>query len=394
MGAGLSGLVLAKELSKEKYDITVFERLSVPGGRMITEKINGWELDKGFQVALTGYPYLQKQVDFHANNYLELDSGATIFMDRKVFQVGDPSRNIRFLFPTLFSKVGSLKDKWLIYKLQRKVTRLSNEAIFELPNNSTYAYLEEFGFSAQIIDRFFKPFYSGIFLEDKLETSSRMFLFVFKMFAEGKAVIPRGGIGEIAKGIERQLEGVTINYNTEVKGMQKNEVLLNDEALPFDFICNTNPDFNLSFDEGWKSCSVYYFEHEGTPIINGPRIGLVASKNKVINNLFYADYTQTNLASKKRLLSVTVVNDQGLSREALHDRVLKETQDLVGKKIEMVHCYALPKSLPDIGEPTNDIAFDLKSSVIHLGDHVLNGSQNAACKSAEVLAKKLNELNF
>ena len=60
-------------------------------------------------------------------------------------------------------------------------------------------YLEKLGFSNGIITDFFKPFFSGIFLETELETSSRMFEFVYKMFGEGDATLPKAGIEAIPK---------------------------------------------------------------------------------------------------------------------------------------------------------------------------------------------------
>ena len=40
---------------------------------------------------------------------------------------------------------------------------------------------------------------TGIFLENELKTSSRMFEFVFKMFSEGDTAIPGRGMGMIPK---------------------------------------------------------------------------------------------------------------------------------------------------------------------------------------------------
>jgi hypothetical protein len=118
---------------------------------------------------------------------------------------------------------------------------------------------------------------------------------------------------------------------------------------------------------------------------------LIASRDKLINNIFYASHTQQSDHNREmHLLSVTVVNDQGLSIEELKRRVTSESQDLIKEEIKYVHHYVIPNSLPDTEVPVNSSKIDVSKSVIHIGDYVLNGSQNAACKIAEEVAEQLN----
>ncbi len=389
IGAGLSGLITAKLLSKEKYDITIFEKEAMSGGRMRTLKKDDWELDLGFQVLLTGYPYLKKYGDLSSLNLLKLEPGATIFSQNKRTTLGDPARNLRFLFPTLFSFSGTLKDKLLVVKLNTFVKKRSIEELFALENKTTLEFLKDYGFSNKIISNFFKPFYSGIFLEDQLRTSSRMFLFIFKMFSEGEAAIPLGGIGDLCSNLASNISDVDIRFNTAVTSIANNKVHFNSSEEDFDIIINTNPAFNNASKMEWKNCHVFYLEHAGEPIIKGARIGLVAAENKLINNIFYAHLSQTKKPANRSLLSITIVNDRGLSSEDLKEEVMKETSSLINKKLDFVEHYEIPNSLPDVSVPKNEIELSI-SKTIHIGDYVLNGSQNAACKIAELVVEKLN----
>lgn len=390
IGAGLSGLITALKLSKDDFDITIFEKEDQPGGRMRTENVGEWDLDLGFQVALTGYPYLKKYINFDELSKVDLEPGATIFIEGKRTTVGDPTRYPKFLFPTLFSTVGSIKDKWLIIRLQRELSNKSIEDVFRLKNCSTLAYLKGFGFSDKIIDRFFRPFYAGIFLENELRTSSRMFLFIFKMFAEGKAIIPKGGIGKIGDYLAKKLQDVEFKYNTNVSSIDEGQVIYNDQKEDFDLIINTNPSFNKKFSDQWKGCHVFYFEHQGAPLISAPRIGLLSTPGSLINNIFYANYAQSKPEQNKQLLSITVVDDQGKDIRSLKEVVAKECEFLLKRNVEYVQHYKIPHSLPDTDKPLNDIDIQVGQRVIHIGDYFLNGSQNAACKIGEELADKLN----
>lgn len=390
IGAGLSGLITAKLLSKEQFDVTVFEKELSPGGRMRTAVVNGWQLDLGFQVLLTGYPYLQKHVDLSKMNLLSLEPGASIFGEQKTSKLGDPARDLKFLIPTIFSFAGTFKDKALVFKLKLFVKKRSIDELFSLENKTTLQFLKDYGFSERIISNFFKPFYAGIFLEDELRTSSRMFLFIFKMFSEGEAVIPYGGIGKLCNQLAKNLDNVRLEFNAAVTSIEKCSVHYNSQKEDFNIIINTNPSFNPDQDLEWKKCHVFYFEHEGDPLIQTARIGLVAKKNKLINNIFYAHLAQDTNHKNESLLSVTVVNDQGQSTEDLRRKVTEEVSIMVEKEIKFVHHYSLPRSLPDIAAPENDARINVDNEIIHLGDYVLNGSQNAACKVAEQVAEQLN----
>jgi protoporphyrinogen oxidase len=390
VGAGLSGLIAAKHLSKKMFDVTVFEKENRPGGRMLTDVIDGWELDRGFQVLLTGYPYLKKNIDFADLDLVYLDSGATIIKDTGSQLIGDPLRDLKLLFPTLFASAASIKDKLLIVKLRNEVKRKSIDELFEVANQSTADFLKEYGFSFRVVENFFKPFYAGIFLEDELKTSSRMFLFVFKMFAEGRAAIPKGGIGKLAQEIADHLTDVNFKFNTEILEIKDKKVFFKSSEAQFDLIINTSPSFNAERKLKWKNSHVFYVEHSGSPIIDAPRIGLIAEPNRLINNIFYPNVTQTNPPSGRHLLSLTVVNDRGMSAEQLKEAVLNECKALVQKEVKFVHHYAIPKSLPDIDAPRNQVELNAKDQVMHIGDYLLNGSQNAACKIGEEVAAMLN----
>ena len=205
IGAGLSGLSAAYYLEENGFeDITILESKSSVGGRLKTDFVNGFTLDRGFQVLLTAYPEAKKILNYEALNLKRFAPGALIFDGSgKPQRIGDPLRDIGSLLPTIFSSVGSLLDKIKILTLRNRLVNKSLDAILEQPEKPTAFVLKDYGFSDKFINGFFKPFYAGIFLENELTTSRRMFDFVFKMFAEGDTAIPANGIAEIPKQIGR-----------------------------------------------------------------------------------------------------------------------------------------------------------------------------------------------
>ena len=393
VGAGLSGLIAAKTLSSKGIEVTVFEKLNQPGGRMRTEEIDGWKLDIGFQVLLTAYPYLQKYVDFSKLNLFKLEAAATIFREGQTTAVGDPFRTRNILFKTVFSDIGSIKDKWLIFQLKRFVDKRSIDDVFELENTTTIDFLKEFGFSQQIIERFFKPFFGGIFLENKLTTSSRMFLFVFKMFAKGTAAIPIDGIGAVASQLVSEMPKVRFHYNSEVSKVDQETIHFeNGEEKSFDYVINTIPNYGKLRDQAhWQNCYNLYLEHSSPAIIKEARIGLNANQNKLINNIFYPSIHQNpKVKEGKSLISVTVLNSNNLKEIKIIEKVIQELRtDFNIKDARLIKFYQIPYALPKLKAPVNSVSFDKSAKTFEIGDYLMNGSQNAACKIGGLVAERI-----
>jgi len=398
VGAGISGLVAAKVLEDKGFEPIILEATDRVGGRVKTDVVNGYQLDHGFQVLLTAYPAAQKYLDYKALNLQRFLPGAAIFKKSKASIIGDPLRDIYLLFPTLFSGIGSVKDKLKVLKLNHYLKKKSLDEIFNSKSQTTQSYLMDYGFSDEMIKQFFKPFFSGIFLETELETSSRMFEFVYKMFGEGDAAIPKAGIEAIPKQLCQNLKHSTFKFNTKVNRISNGIIKLEDGTeLPSDFtIIATDSTHLLDEKTGpsieWKSCDTLYFETE-TRVIPKPLIGLVALQGALVNNIFYHNSLESASKSNKELLSVTVIDRQGLSDKELIQKVEIELKAHCGiTGCNFIALYQIPKALPKLKDLKYEISpkhSSPNSTVFLAGDTLLNGSLNAAMISGETAANEL-----
>lgn len=400
IGAGVSGLTAAIVLEQAGYAPHVFEKTDRIGGRVKTEVEGEFRFDHGFQVLLEAYPMAKKYLDYDALNLQQFQPGSIIFDQQKPGKFGDPLRNSSFLFPTIFSKHASFSDKLKVFQLNNELKKQSIESIFQKKEKSTLNYLKDKGFSNTIIQQFFQPFFSGIFLETALQTSSRMFEFVFKMFAEGQASVPKNGIEEIPKQLASKLKKTTFHYNVDVSKVDNNGITI--EGLPlveseFTIVATEADDLisNLRNQKtGWKACHCFYFETK-EQVISEPLIGLIPGKH-TINNLHYVNGLT---GGKKKLLSVTVVDNKGLTGRDLIEKVQVELQQLCNiEVVEMKHSFRIPKALPQL----DNIQYEIPSTQTQLldkvflaGDVTLNGSLNAAMmageKAAEAVISKLEK---
>lgn len=392
IGAGVSGLVAAKVLEDNGFRPIIIEATDRVGGRVKTDILEGYQLDHGFQVLLSSYPAAQKYLNYKD---LELQSflpGATIFKNGKQQTIGDPLRAISLLFPTIFSNVGTFGDKIKVLKLNLLLKKTSLKDIFSKPEKTTYQYLTDFGFSEKMISEFFKPFFSGIFLENKLETSSRMFEFVYKMFGESSASLPKAGIEAIPQQLLSNLKDTTLLLNTKVKSVSETEIILENGSVLKSHVTIVAAEASEILLENkfppiqWKSCDTLYFETEKRTI-NKPLIGLIPDADALINNIFYHTSLKSTSVGRKELLCVTIVKEHGLNPENLQKQVALELEKHchISKRKFLKH-YSIPRALPQLtnlkygDEPKNT---QFSETIFLAGDVLLNGSLNAAMLSGE-----------
>ena len=402
IGGGISGLIAARVLEEYGLSATIIEATDRLGGRVKTDVVDGYSLDHGFQVLLTAYPAAKKYLDFDALALQEFLPGSAIFKNGKQKIIGDPLRNLSLLLPTLFSGIGTVNDKLKILALNRRLKKKSIQNIFAEKEQTTLAYLENIGFSETIITDFFIPFFSGIFLENKLDTSSRMFEFVYKMFGEGNAALPKDGIQAIPKQLFEKLKSTTIIFNTKVKSVENGSIILESgETLKSNFtIIATQASGLVSNLKNqatlWKSCDTLYFEVAKREI-KKPLIGLIAMHNALINNIFYHTSLQTSATATKELLSVTVIDRQNLTNKQLVTGVQKELKELCNiDYCTFIKQYNIPMALPNL----QDIQYEMLPSETRLtetiflaGDTQLNGSLNAAMIAGERAALEVINLS-
>lgn len=395
IGAGISGLCAAITLKKAGYTANIYESSSQIGGRVATDYSNGMILDHGFQVLLNDYPAAQEFLDLEALELIKFAPGAFIFENGKKTIVGDPMRDVSFLLASAFSNVGSFKDKLKIFTLSRKLKQKSLNDIFEAKEITTLQYLEDAGFSDKIIQNFFKPFYAGIFLETDLQTSSRMFEFVFKMFAQGSATLPKDGIAAIPKQLANQLENNQIFLDQGISRVIGNQLTKQDGTQvesDYTIIATTAdqlvPNLPIS-NMKWHQVTVLYFktDHNG---FGKPIIGLAANENSLINNFHFL---QDVFENHENVISVSVVRSHKYSDNELADRVRMEMKEYAGIDCsEFIQLKMIKKALPslkNINYCMHPTETQLTENVFLAGDHLSNGSLNAAMLNGKAAAQQV-----
>ena len=401
IGAGISGLTAAVYLHRKGYTIQILEASNRAGGRIKTDLIDGFRLDKGFQVLLTEYPECKALLDYDKLNLKRFLPGATVLYDGGQFEIADPFRRPSATLSTLFAPVGSIKDKINTLFLKSKLLKISIPNIFEQKEVTTLTQLSKYGFSNKMIDRFYKPFFSGIFLENNLSTSNRMFDFVMKMFSLGDAAIPALGMEEIPKQLIALLPKNTIQYNLTVSKIENNtihtesgtiyksnKIIIATEATGF--AQNYIPQ---SQTKSHQVTTVYFSAK--IPPTKKAVVVLNASENKKwVNNLTVMTNLSKEYAPKDEVLiciscnGIIKIEDAILAKniqQELKQWFENQVNDWKLLKVYKIN-YALP-NLEILKDELLETDFKIDDSLYLCGDHLLNGSINAAMKSGRLVAE-------
>lgn len=207
VGAGLSGLACARILLERGVDVHVAEASDGVGGRVRTDEVQGFLLDRGFQVLLTAYQEVQDQVGLDRLDLRSFGPGSLVWTGSSLERLGDPWRDPSSALASLRAKVGTLGDKMKVASLRRRLLDLEPAECFGGEDRTTREELEALGFSEDFIRRFFTPFLGGVFLERELTTSARLFRYYFRCFSAGDAALPAGGMRRLPEALAEPLAG-------------------------------------------------------------------------------------------------------------------------------------------------------------------------------------------
>lgn len=400
IGAGLAGLSCARRLAAGGLDVRVLEAANAVGGRVRTDDLNGFQLDRGFQVLLTAYPEAQEVLDYATLDLRAFYAGSLLRCCGAFHRLADPWRQPWDALRGLFAPVGGLRDKLRVGQLRRWVLSQDWQQLFAADDISANDFLRDFGFSDAIIQRFFRPFFSGVFLESELQTSSRMLQFVFAMFAVGDAALPAAGMEAIPRQLAAGLPADHIRPKAEVTRIDRTAVwLASGERLQARaIVVATDGPAAARLVEGLpspasRSVTCAYFAAEKPPI-EEPILVLGADNDGPVNNLCVPSVVAPSYApAGAALISASVVGMPTTSDADLERQIRNQLAGWFGSAVERwehLRTYRIARALPVIEPrwtPGSDRPVQIRSGVFLCGDHRESPSIQGAMASGRRAAE-------
>lgn len=388
IGAGLSGLAAAVRLHEKGREVLVLEASDAVGGRVRTDRVDGFLLDRGFQVYLDAYPESGALLDLAALDLRAFEPGALVWRNGKLRRLMDVFRRPANLFESALAPVGTPLDKLRVARLRARLLRKPLEEIWSERPRATIDLLRGEGFSEDMIDHFFRGFYGGIFLEDLLVTSSRIFEFTFAMFARGSATLPAAGMQAIPDQLAARLPSSALRLQTPVRALQDGRVETDSGSIPArNLILATDASDASRLVPGrtaprWNRTTCLYFSAPEAPYPDR-LIALRGDRDGLIHHLCVPSNVSSTYAPDGRaLVSVSVIGGT-CDEPDLERRVRHELADWFGPATsawESLATYSIPRALP-AEVPGHGPTRFASGNTILCGDHTRSASIEGAIGS-------------
>ncbi|MEV0390764.1 NAD(P)/FAD-dependent oxidoreductase [Nonomuraea sp. NPDC050643] len=231
VGAGMAGLACAVRLHEAGLPVRVLEASDGVGGRVRTDVVGGFRLDRGFQVFNTAYPEARRVLDIDALDLRPFASGLIVQGTSARARVMLPWRHPRHALSGPLSGVGTLRDQAVLAALTARDVALPGSRLRGGRERRTEDELRAWGMSAKMIDCLMRPFLAGVLLERDLDTSSRVFHLLWRSFARGTIGVPALGMGQIPRQLADRLPPGTVTLDARVAEVAADRVRLADGTV-------------------------------------------------------------------------------------------------------------------------------------------------------------------
>ncbi len=224
VGAGLAGLAAAVALHKAGRRVTIVEASDGVGGRVRSDVVDGFILDRGFQVLLSAYPEVKNQIDLDALDFRAFTPGAVIRVKTKFFAFADPLRKPSLALASARAPIGTVRDKVRLALMLQELKTGTVRTFFRREDISTFTMLKKRGFSQKIIDSFFTPLLGGIQLDASLHASRRMAEAIVHCLGKGESGVPAKGMQTLSDQMAAKLPHEAIICNEKVVAVAHNAI--------------------------------------------------------------------------------------------------------------------------------------------------------------------------
>lgn len=398
VGAGLAGLMTARTAAARGHSVVVLEASDGVGGRVRTDRIDGFLLDRGFQVLNTGYPQVIEHLDLDALDLGYFDPGAVVWREGRPRVLGDPFRMPSQLVPTALAPVGTPLDKIRLLGLRSRLLRSDPRTLLRGHDQPTAEYLRGLGFGRRFIEAFLEPLFAGIQLDPDLSGSRRMFDTIFRALSVGRSALPADGMGAIPAQLAAGLPEGSVRLHCRVEEVRDGEVRTAEGTVRGEAVVIATDGTTASHLTGlaapaWNGVTCHYFVAGDDPV-GRPAVVLDGDASGPVRNLAVLSTVQPSYAPQGRALVSTASPGHGVVAPS---EVRRQLRGWFGTRVdgwEHLAEYRIPHALPSQRPPFHPkrrVRVDDRTWVC--GDHRDTASlQGAMFSGARTAASVANAL--
>ncbi|MFF4149855.1 NAD(P)/FAD-dependent oxidoreductase [Streptomyces sp. NPDC001651] len=238
VGAGVAGLAAAHRLTSAGITTAVLEAAPCPGGRMSTEKVDGFRLDRIGQLLSTSYPELRRTPALDALALRSFAPGVLLHSDGRRHRAGAltgpagarRARGALHAVRALASAprasavprartgapLGTAVDQARLGAALARLASAPVERLLNRPEAPAARALAERGIPPRTIEGFLRPLLAALLYDPELTTSSRCADLALHAFAGGRLCLPEGGADALPELLARSLPPGTVHTGVRV----------------------------------------------------------------------------------------------------------------------------------------------------------------------------------
>ncbi len=396
IGSGLAGLSAARQLSIHGIEVLILESSDHVGGRVRTDMVDGVHMDHGFQLYNTAYPEGKRVLDYEALDLHAFSSGVISATKHGRIKLGDPRELLGWLPASITS--GSIGSKAAFLRYALAQSRKSPAVIYRGVDGSAHTALERAGVTGKFYSEVIQPFFSGVFLEPELSTSSRFMNLVLRTFVNGKPSLPRNGMQAIPDQLFNALPAGTVRFHSKVSAVSRDSARIGSEVINAKAVILATDSTSANELSGvnipqWNAVTTWYHLaplgtlDEGKPVIvvNGGAAGQITNSVVLTNAV-------PSYAPGAQLISTSALG--------IHERDLNLSGHLStmhntdATQWELVGHYPISQALPAMTPPHDFIAPFDQDGIYLAGDYRTNSSIQGAMVSGRRAADSVLENLF
>ncbi|MBY8339471.1 FAD-dependent oxidoreductase [Streptomyces spinosirectus] len=400
IGAGAAGLACAHDLLAAGLDVQVVEASDAVGGRMRSDRVGEFVVDRGFQVFNTSYPQVRRRLLLRRLGLRAFTPGFLVHTEEGRVRFSDPTRRPRSLPDLLPGRLAGPRDLAALGLLSARDMLAPVRLVKRSQDRTTRTALADAGFSEGFVERFFRPFLSGVFLEDGLETSSRFFHLVWRSMLRGTLCLPTAGIGAVPAALAAPLPTGAVRFETPVTALTDDGAVTADgtELPARTVVVATGPGPAPGLLPGlelpaYRTVTTYYHVAPRSPL--GEPTLLVDERRRFLNTCVLSDVVPQLAPRGSALVATSVLGTDGEQREGAVREAVAEAYGTDTAGWDLLTTRTVPDALPAMPPPLPlSRTTRMARGRYVCGDHRATGSvQGALASGARAAREVLRDLH-